>query len=356
MAEEFKINALGVMSGTSLDGLDLCLVEFRFDGRWQFRIETTDCIEYDRSWREKLSKAHQLSGNQLVELDAEFGRFIADAINDFLVRNSAQTPELVCSHGHTVFHQPEKGITRQIGDGQKISSITGIICVNDFRSLDVELGGQGAPLVPIGDKLLFSEYDACLNLGGFSNISFDENEIRKAFDICPVNIVLNPLANLIGLPYDDKGNIARSGNVVDDLLDGLNALNIYSFSQRPSLAREWVESVFLPIIERKTLTIEDQLRTITEHVAIQIGRVLDDRIGSEQVLVTGGGAYNDFLIGRLKTITSAQIVIPDSQLIDFKEALIFAFLGVLRFRNETNVLRSVTGARQDSCSGVVHLP
>lgn len=356
MAEEFKINALGVMSGTSLDGLDLCLVEFRYDGKWQFRIGMTSCVEYDSSWREKLSTAHQLSADQLIELDADFGRFIADAINDFLVRNGAQTPELVCSHGHTVFHQPEKGITRQIGDGQKIASIAGITCINDFRSLDVELGGQGAPLVPVGDKLLFSEYDACLNLGGFSNISFAESGIRKAFDICPVNIVLNPLANALGLPYDDKGSFARSGNVVDNLLEHLNALDIYSLSQRPSLAREWVESVFHPIVASKELSIEDQLRTITEHVAMQIARVLDDRIGSEQVLVTGGGAYNDFLIERLKSKTRAHIVIPDSQLIDFKEALIFAFLGVLRLRNETNVLRSVTGARQDSCSGVVHLP
>jgi anhydro-N-acetylmuramic acid kinase len=357
MEKGFKKTAIGVMSGTSLDGLDVCLAQFHFDGKWNFEIIATDCFVYDDSWREKLSNAHQLSDEELMELDHEFGKLIGDSVSSFLIENRLARPHLVCSHGHTVFHQPEKGITVQIGDGQSIANITGITTVNDFRSLDVSHGGQGAPLVPIGDELLFSEFDACLNLGGFSNISFKEDGERRAFDICPVNIVLNELANRLNHPFDRNGELAKSGRLNELLLDQLNSLDIYSVKNRPSLAREWVESTVNPLLKEASLSEEvDLLRTFVEHVAIQIARVIETKVAGGRALVTGGGAYNSFLMERMQAYSLGDLIIPDKQIIEFKEALIFAFLGVLRSENQINVLQSVTGAGRDSSSGVIRFP
>ena len=356
MEKGFKKTAIGIMSGTSLDGLDLCLAEFHFDGKWNFEIIAADCFVYDATWRKKLSHAHQLSDNELMELDQEFGKLIGDSVHSFLSENRLAKPDLVCSHGHTVFHQPEEGITVQIGDGQSIANTTGTTCVNDFRSLDVSLGGQGAPLVPIGDELLFSEFDACLNLGGFSNISFKENEIRKAFDICPVNIVLNELASRLNHPFDRNGELAKSGKLNEPLLNHLNGFNLYTEESHPSLAREWVESTVNPLLEEANLPEVDLLRTFVEHVAIQIARVIEAKVAGARVLVTGGGAYNSFLMERMRAYSLADLIIPDKQIIEFKEALIFAFLGVLRSENQINVLKSVTGACRDSSSGVMHFP
>jgi anhydro-N-acetylmuramic acid kinase len=244
----------------------------------------------------------------------------------------------------------------QIGNGNIISETTGITCVSDFRSLDVSLGGQGAPLVPVGDQHLFSEYEACLNLGGFSNISFKERGERLAFDICPVNISLNLLANLLNKPFDYNGEIARSGHLQPELLKQMNALPIYKLHKRPSLAREWLEKVFNPVIENVNCSVEDKLRTVTEHVVKQISVVINSRVGTGRVLVTGGGTRNGFLMERLSQLSSVEVVIPNEEILDYKEALIFAFLGLLRMRDQNNVLRSVTGAQADSCSGVVSNP
>jgi anhydro-N-acetylmuramic acid kinase len=289
-------------------------------------------------------------------LNDAFGKFIGESVNVFIDKFSLQKPDIVCSHGHTVFHEPASKFTLQIGNGNIISERTGIICVSDFRSLDVSLGGQGAPLVPVGDQHLFSEYDACLNLGGFSNISFKERGERLAFDICPVNISLNPLANLLNKPFDYNGEIARSGHLQPELLKQLNALPIYKLDKRPSLAREWLEKVFNPVIENTNCCTEDKLRTVTEHVAEQISVVINSRVGAGRVLVTGGGTRNGFLMERLSQLSSVEVVIPNEEILDYKEALIFAFLGVLRMRDQNNVLRSVTGAQTDSCSGLVSHP
>ncbi len=356
MRKGFKITAIGIMSGTSLDGLDMCLAEFHYDGKWYYRIIRAACVEYDEFWKRKLGTAYQLTAEQLQHLHEEFGQFIGENVNSFLRSNHLEKPELICSHGHTVFHQPEKGITVQIGDGQTIANETGITCINDFRSLDVSLGGQGAPLVPIGDELLFSEFDACLNLGGFSNISFKEDGERRAFDICPVNIVLNELANRLNQPFDRNGELSRSGKLNEALLDELNRLDLYTEEIRPSLAREWVESTINPILRASSLSEVDLMRTFVEHVAIQIARVIERKSAGGRVLVTGGGAYNSFLLERMNVYCLADLVIPDKQTIEFKEALIFAFLGVLRMNDQINVLRSVTGAERDSCSGAVHIP
>lgn len=344
------------MSGTSLDGLDLCLVEFNFDGKWRFEILSSVCIEYDEAWQTALGNAHAFSSQKIAELNGSFGAYIGEQVNLFLEKFGLDKPDILCSHGHTVFHEPVKRFTLQIGDGKVIAEKTGITCVSDFRSLDVSLGGQGAPLVPIGDDLLFSEYDACLNLGGFSNISFKEEGERRAFDICPVNIVLNALANSLGKPFDKNGALAQSGRLNAHLFDELNALPIYKGANRPSLAREWLERAFLPIIENAKISIEDKLNTVVAHAALQISSVINEKARNGRVLVTGGGAKNAFLMERISALSSAKIVIPDAEIVDYKEALIFAFLGVLRMRDEINVLKSVTGAERDSCSGVIDEP
>ena len=356
MKKGFRKTAIGLMSGTSLDGLDICYTEFKFDHRWSFRIKGSECIEYSDEWKEKLGSAHEMSEMDLKQLHLEFGQFIGKKTKHFLTKSNLTNPDLVCSHGHTVLHEPDKGITLQIGDGQEVANITGITCISDFRSLDVSFGGQGAPLVPIGDRLLFSEYDACLNLGGFSNISFDQGDERIAFDICPVNIVLNELANQLDHKYDRDGELSRSGNLNETLLDDLNNLKLYRQATRPSLAREWVESLVNPMLKASGLRVADLMRTFVEHVAIQIARVIEQNVAGGRVLVTGGGTYNSFLMERLQSYSIADLVIPDKQTIDYKEALIFAFLGVLRDQGQINVLRSVTGAKRDSSSGVINHP
>jgi anhydro-N-acetylmuramic acid kinase len=351
-----RITAIGIMSGTSLDGLDLCYVEFTFNGKWDFSIIASDCIRYDEQWASDLGNAHTFSSEKLEVLGKDFGRYTGNQVNAFLKKFGLAKPDMVCSHGHTVFHEPAKKFTLQIGDGQAIAEICGITTVSDFRSLDVSLGGQGAPLVPIGDELLFSSSTACLNLGGFSNISFRENGERRAFDICPVNIILNPLANALGKPFDEDGAMARSGKLDETLLKELNSLPIYSGTERPSLAREWLEHVFVPLVERASSSTQDKLRTVTEHAAQQISMVVNAKAAGGSVLVTGGGAKNGFLMERLSALSNAKIIAPEIEIVDYKEALIFAFLGVLRMRNETNVLRSVTGASRDSSSGVISHP
>ena len=345
--------AIGIMSGTSLDGLDLCYAEFDFDGKWGFEIIASDCISYDKKWSLNLANAHNCSAIDLEWLHDDFGKYIGENVNAFVEKHNLERPDMICSHGHTVFHEPAKKLTLQIGNGNIISETTGIICVSDFRSLDVSLGGQGAPLVPVGDEYLFSEYEACLNLGGFSNISFKEDGERRAFDICPVNISLNSLANFLDKPFDYNGEIARFGALQPELLKQLNALPIYNLDTRPSLAREWLVDVFNPLVENANCSVEDKLRTVTEHVTQQISDVINSRVGKGRVLVTGGGAKNGFLMERLSQLSSAEIVIPNLEILDYKEALIFAFLGVLRMRDQNNVFRSVTGAQTDSCSGVI---
>jgi anhydro-N-acetylmuramic acid kinase len=353
--EEVKTSAIGIMSGTSLDGLDLCYVNFSFHDKWHFEIVATEFIPYDEKWRLSLANAHSSEKTQLDSLHQNFGAFTSTCVNHFLQTNNLEKPDIVCSHGHTVFHDPANGITLQVGDGEIIARKTGITCVSDFRTEDVSLGGQGAPLVPIGDELLFSDYEACLNLGGFSNISFRESEERRAFDICPVNIILNPLANLLGKDFDKGGEIARNGNIDLHLFSKLNDLPLYSTSTRPSLAREWIEQSFMPLVEKSGASTEDKIATLTEHAAQQIASVINQRAKRGKVLTTGGGAKNKFLIERLIVLSEAEIIVPKDEIVDFKEALIFGFLGVLKVQNQTNVLRSVTGSSRDSNSGTINI-
>lgn len=346
-------NVIGVMSGTSLDGVDLAHINFEIkNGKWSYEIFECDTISYSNEMISKLKNGIHLSSIELSELNIEYTNLLGNIIFEFIVKNNISNIDAVCSHGHTILHQPENGFTLQIGNLPEIAKITNQKVVCNFRVQDVLFGGQGAPLVPIGDKILFSEFDYCLNLGGFSNISFEENNERIAFDISPVNTVLNFYANTFGLEYDDKGKISESGKISAALFDELNTLEFYQKSYPKSLGFEFVQEIILPILENYPISTEDKTRTFTEHIAFQIGKTLQYKTG--KLLISGGGVYNDFLIGRIQNYLPAiEVIIPDEKTIQYKEALIFALLGVLKLRNEINVLASVTGAKQNHSSGEV---
>jgi len=346
---------IGVMSGTSLDGVDLAHIHLTLhNNKWTFKIIESETIDYSQNWITQLKSAIDYSEIALKKLNEEYTKLLATIITGFIEKHKIQNLDALCSHGHTILHQPEKGVTLQIGNLSDISSLTHQTVVCDFRVQDVQLGGQGAPLVPIGDQLLFSEYDYCMNLGGFSNVSFEQISKRIAFDISPVNTVLNYYANQLGLDYDDKGQLSRTGEINQDLLSQLNLLEYYHQKFPKSLGFEFVKAIIIPLIESFKITIKDKLRTFTEHVALQTALALPNKKG--QILVTGGGAYNDFLIERIQHhLPEMKIVIPSAKILEFKEALIFALLGVLKLKGEINILSNVTGAKIDHSSGAIYL-
>jgi anhydro-N-acetylmuramic acid kinase len=346
-------NVIGVMSGTSLDGVDLAHINFEIkNGKWSYQIFECDTISYSNEMISKLKKGIHFNNIQLSELNVEYTYLLGNIISEFITKNNISNLDAICSHGHTILHQPQNGFTLQIGNLPEIAKITNEKVVCDFRVQDVLFGGQGAPLVPIGDKILFSEFEYCLNLGGFSNISFEENNERIAFDISPVNTVLNFYANTFGLEYDDKGKISASGKLNTELLYELNNLEFYQKTFPKSLGFEFVKEIILPVLENYPISTEDKLRTFIEHIAFQIGKILRHKTG--KLLISGGGVYNEFLIERIKKfLPSIEVIIPDEKTIKYKEALIFALLGVLKLRNEINVLSSVTGANQNHSSGEV---
>jgi anhydro-N-acetylmuramic acid kinase len=350
---EKEIFAIGLMSGTSLDGIDLVYIKFLKNKHTSFEILHSETIAYAKEWKELLQQAISFSSEELFNLDGTYGKFLGNIIQNFIEKYKIKNIDFIASHGHTVLHQPQKGITLQIGSGEEIAKITKQKVICDFRTQDVALGGQGAPLVPIGDALLFPEYDFCLNLGGFSNVSFRKENERVAFDICPVNIVLNFYANKIGLEYDASGKIASEGKINEQLLEQLNALDFYKTAAPKSLGLEWVQKEILPLIDAYKITISSILSTFVEHIAMQIASVIKD---SNSVLITGGGVFNSFLMQRIEKHSNIKIKQSSDALINYKEALIFAFLGMLKIDNQINCLKSVTGASKNHSSGVIFLP
>jgi anhydro-N-acetylmuramic acid kinase len=352
---------LGLMSGTSLDGLDMSIVHFKYEqAKWHYAFGPCYTKVYDDSWHKRLqifnaTKQQVLNANELLCLERDYSLYLASSIDSFLEARkiNKSSVHFIASHGHTLFHEPQKGITKQIGLGSTLSSCTEISCYSDFRSADVALGGQGAPLVPIGDKLLFSDYDACINLGGFANISFMQRAENLAFDICPLNLLLNEQASKLGYSYDSEGQLARSGEIHLPLLQKLNALPFYAQNAPKSLGAEWIITHIQPILNSYTISEKDFLATLTEHMADQISKNLN-AFDAQKALITGGGAYNKYLLERIEHKAKAALVIPDAQTIEFKEALIFAFLAVLAHRKEVNVLSSITGASRDHSAGVYH--
>lgn len=352
--EKYKV--IGVMSGSSHDGVDIAYCEFtRKKGRWKFKVPYSISYEYSESWKNKLLNVYGASAHELAKTDNEYGMFLGKILSIF-IRRSKLKPDFIASHGHTIFHNPTNHFSKQIGKGAPIASLTRLPVINDFRSSDMAKGGQGAPLVPIGDKLLFGEYDFCLNLGGIANISFDDYDGKRiAFDIAPCNMALNYLVSSFNKTFDDKGNIARKGNIDISLLEKLNSLDFYWESGAKSIGREWFEQNIIPILSNSQTSPQDKLTTFTEHIAYQIGKIVTQYPG-QSLLITGGGTYNSYLLERIKEAVTPEIHIPENTIIDFKEAVVFAFLGVLRKRNEVNVLKSVTGASGDSIAGAIWLP
>ncbi len=350
-----QFRLLGVMSGTSLDGVDVVAVQFDFNSTTRYKILHAATISYDKLWKQKLSSAVNLQEEELAHFNFAYTRYLGHILKDFIRKYELKELDAICSHGHTVKHEPQNKYTLQIGNLEELAQITGQKVVCDFRVQDVKLGGQGAPLVPVGDKLLFAEYDYCLNLGGFANISTEENNQRIAYDLCAVNTVLNYYAEKLGHEYDEGGKIAASGNLIKALYEQLNSKEYYTAKFPKSLGIEWVNMEIFPLISQFKNNIPDVLHTYTKHIAFQISAAVKTS-PEAKVLVTGGGAFNDFLMQELRKKCSAQFVLPSAALINFKEALIFAFLGALRLRGENNILKSVTGAEKDHSSGVIFLP
>ena len=348
-----EIFAIGIMSGTSLDGIDLVYVKFLENNFHYFEIVHAETVAYSKKWKSTLQKAMHFSSEDLALLNTQYGLFVGELACDFIKRNQLQKIDFIASHGHTILHQPDKGVTLQVGDGQVIANVTKQQVVCDFRSQDVLHGGQGAPLVPIGDELLFSNYDFCLNLGGFSNISYLEKGKRIAFDVCPVNIVLNAYAHQLGVEFDDAGTLSSRGSLNTLLLEKLNSLNYYNEKPPKSLGLEWVKEHVFPLIDRLETDVLSVLRTFVEHIAVQISQVIQK---NNSVLITGGGVFNSFLIKRIEAISGTKILLPKKELIEYKEALIFALLGFLKLCDRVNCLSSVTGAKKDHSTGVVFLP
>ena len=342
------MHIIGLMSGTSLDGLDIAYCQIDDAG---FNLLAAETYPFPREWVRILSSLEKASAYEYALAHVKLGHLFGRLVNRF--RNEHPGPcDAIASHGHTIFHQPNLALTAQIGDGNAIAAETGLPVVYNFRALDVALTGQGAPLVPIGDQILFGNYDACLNLGGFSNISYNnDNQTRVAFDVCPCNMALNHVARLVNKEYDSGGAIARSGHIDTALLSALDDLPYYRLPLPKSLGKEWFVSHFLPLFSNSDITPSNLMRTLVEHIAHQIsGSVKGHGIGT--MLITGGGAKNRYLIARIQAmIPSCKITIPSDEIINYKEAIIFALLGYLRLNNKNNCLSSVTGAHHDNCGG-----
>jgi anhydro-N-acetylmuramic acid kinase len=350
-----KYKVIGLMSGTSMDGLDIaCCVFQKLKSGWRYSIERASTIRYSATWFARLSEAHKLGGEDLMALDAAYGSYLGKVCLAFIEKHGLRV-DFIASHGHTVFHQPAKGFTTQVGNGHSLHATSGHPVVCDFRMQDVALGGEGAPLVPAGDKFLFHEYDVCVNLGGIANLSLDVKGKRYAFDICFCNMGLNYLAAEVSKNFDKNGAMAASGTVHAGLLKSLRSIYTKLRSSRPSLGREMFEGQIVQLLSDKRIPLEDRLCTFTESAAIEICDAITSRRQEARVLCTGGGAFNSFLISRMLEYggDAMTFIIPDEEVIKFKEAMVFGFLGVLRCRHEINCLKTVTNAVRDTSSGTM---
>lgn len=352
---------IGIMSGSSLDGLDLVCVQLEEQQRkWQFEVLAADCTPYPAEWVERLRHATELTAKDHALLDADLGHYIGQQVNAFIAQHGLQYKvALIASHGHTSFHLPPRA-TVQLGHGAAIAAETGLPVVTDLRAVDVALGGQGAPIVPMGEKLLWKEMPLLLNIGGIANISVKKGEDYLAYDICPANRVLNMLANLAGKEYDQGGAMAASGRVNEGLLGQLNALPYYAQPYPKSLANDFGTDVVFPMLKAAGGSLEDQMRTCVEHIAMQVAAAVEPHAhelgGQPLMMVTGGGAFHTFLVGRLRSLLEpmrVQVEVPDAAIVNYKEAIVMALLGVLRWREEPTVMASVTGARRNSVGGAV---
>lgn len=347
-----KVSALGLMSGTSLDGIDIALCQFDTENYSNFDIVEAKTFKYTDNLEKSLRYSTQLTAIEYVRLHRELGFFYGQLCKDFL---KGRKVDFIASHGHTSVHLPNQKVNFQLGDGASIASASGFPVICDFRSIDICLGGQGAPLVPIGDYFLFPQYDALLNIGGFSNITIKKDNKIKAFDVCPANFALNYFSQKLNLKFDEDGNLGIQGATNQDLLTKLNNLEYYKLPAPKSLSDHWFYEVFLPKINMFDIPTIDILRTLYEHISQQIANTFNNN-SIKKIIITGGGALNKFLVELIKNKTHISIDIPNKKIIEYKEALIFAFLGLLRWQNKNNCLKSVTGAIKDNIGGAIYLP
>jgi anhydro-N-acetylmuramic acid kinase len=352
-------HVIGTMSGSSMDGLDIayCILE-EIGGKWSYQIPHATCVAFDTEWKEKLTRLTTMPAKELLLAHTAFGHWMGQALVEFMnVHQLHHKIHLIASHGHTVFHEPAQGMTFQLGDGAAVAAQTSLPVVSDLRNLDIALGGQGAPIVPIGEKLLWPSYSSFLNLGGISNITLQSEGKHIAFDVCAANRMLNALAQIAGQDFDINGDMARQGQVLTPLLDRLNTLDYYQRSYPKSLANEFGTEVVFPMVQQAEGSINDKLRTYTEHIAGQVAQACAPfSLPHTKMLITGGGALNTFLVERISSHLSEQgiqIEVPDITLVQYKEALVMALIGALRWREESNVMKHVTGASRDSVGGAL---
>lgn len=360
-------DVIGVMSGTSMDGLDIAYCKITVQNeKYEYELRLAQTIPYSKAWHERLNRVFEQDALTLAQVHTFYGQYVGILLRDFMQKNDLQRRiDFIAFHGQTIYHQPNKNYTLQIGNGAAVAAETGKPVVTDFRSTDVALGGQGAPLVPIGDYHLFPNYPICLNLGGIANLTVkDEPQSIYGFDICGCNLLMNALADEKGLAFDRDGKLAAKGKVIPKLLDKLNGWVFLDQTIPKTLGVEMLLEGPLGWIKESDKKTEDKMATVAEHIGIQIGRaikqcieVYDPRLEEEtQVLVTGGGVHNKHLVKRLEKHSPVPLHIPSANLINFKEAIIFAFLGVRRWEGKINILASVTGASRDSIGGAVYLP
>jgi len=353
---------IGLMSGSSLDGLDIVYTQLEeIRGQWSYEILYAVCVPYSEEWSYKLSHASQVSVHEFLKLNTAYGRYTGEVVNRFIADNDIQAVHFIASHGHTVMHEPQSNTTAQIGDGATIAAVTGLPVISDLRALDVALGGQGAPIVAIGDKLLFGNYDYRLNIGGIANITVPNEGGLLAFDVCPANQVLNTLAQREGKEMDENGAMAEQGALLMDVLADLNEQEYYKQAAPKSLSNEAAMQLVFPTLLESSYSNNDMLRTAVQHIAEQVANAVKAYpTGKESasILITGGGAFNQFLLLKLQEVLmpiNVSIHIPDATVIQYKEALIMALIGALRWREETNIMSSVTGASRDTISGALWL-
>jgi anhydro-N-acetylmuramic acid kinase len=358
---QYKV--IGLMSGSSLDGLDIAFVEFEETaGKWQFELLETACIPYPPEWRKKLTDPATLSARDYLLLHTDYGHYLGRCVNDFMEEKGlAYRVQLIASHGHTAFHIPDRKMTAQLGDGAAIAAVTGIRTITDLRNVDMALGGQGAPIVPIGEKFLFPEYDFFLNIGGIANLSVNQ-ETFIGFDVCPANRILDLLAAESGKGYDENGNGAASGSLNEDVFRQLNAFPYYQLPFPKSLSNDFGLKEIFPLLSNAGLSSADALHTYSRHIVFQISKSLlklkesMPALGKMRLLITGGGAHNRFIVDKLREAVmpgGIECLVPEGKLTDYKEAVIMALMGALRWREDINVMCSVTGASKDSINGAV---
>ncbi|MBS1776859.1 MAG: anhydro-N-acetylmuramic acid kinase [Bacteroidetes bacterium] len=354
-------HVIGLMSGSSLDGLDICFAHLHeARGKWKYEIVASNCIAYTSDLAYRLLRAAQLDVSGFLLLHTDYGRWIGERINDFIEQyDLSNKVHFIASHGHTVYHNPKLRTTSQIGDGATIAATTGLPVISDLRALDVALGGQGAPIVPIGDKLLFGAYDYWLNIGGIVNLTVRKDDQLQAFDVCTGNQALNILAQKEGQDFDKNGLLAKRGVVLTDLIGELNSQEYFRKSPPKSLSNDEAKALVFPALLESPRDNLDLLRTMVQHIAEQVALAASrfpHGKDKASMLVTGGGAFNDFLIETLSSELlpyQIEVVVPGEQEVKYKEALVMALIGALRWREETNVLASVTGAQRDSISGAL---